>query len=499
MVSSPVRCLLVNAAAASNYIEGLSIIVLGECDTFPSRIQNALCPRPLSCCHTNPRTPTKHTTNMGAAISSCFRGPKATVKNLRTTHQPRSASPMPPSSQAVDAYRSYGNELLSVNNRAPFRLLDLPIELVDRITSYINSEALITVRRTCKALDAITFDRFATENFERVYCWIPTNTDFARLKDTLQRSPRLRGRIRHLKFTTDVLRDRRMGTANALPENWNTNEDARYISTRRHHYGGESCVGVLSVVRILRDISRLPQNVSVGLNLACPLSGYFGHRFESPGQVHHIILFCVAMARTKLLTLQIDKCAFENSDDLLAYNRADLMASMSGLMTFEFKGDMPHRQMHIYREILESAPELHNLAFDGGAYQHGWVSLTPLAAELLLANRLSILRGLKITSAILDEQIIIHALKLCQKSLTHLVLRQVALAEGNDGWEYVIEAMLAMPELLYVELRLISTDHAVPRSAYRVDDDAEMLKTDIFEGRELVTEGLQSLLDYVHM
>jgi hypothetical protein len=34
-----------------------------------------------------------------------------------------------------------------------FRLLDLPVELVGRVTSFINSEALVLVRLTCKALE----------------------------------------------------------------------------------------------------------------------------------------------------------------------------------------------------------------------------------------------------------------------------------------------------------------------------------------------------------
>lgn len=71
------------------------------------------------------------------------------------------------------------------------RLLNLPPELVARVTRFVSSETIITVRLTCKVLEAITFHRFATENFGHVYCWIGTRHDFKRLKDILRQSPRV--------------------------------------------------------------------------------------------------------------------------------------------------------------------------------------------------------------------------------------------------------------------------------------------------------------------
>lgn len=50
------------------------------------------------------------------------------------------------------------------------RFLNLPPELVARVTSFVNSETLVPVRLTCKVLETFAFDRFATENFEHIYC-----------------------------------------------------------------------------------------------------------------------------------------------------------------------------------------------------------------------------------------------------------------------------------------------------------------------------------------
>jgi hypothetical protein len=65
------------------------------------------------------------------------------------------------------------------------RLLDLPIGLLHRILSLLHTESLTSVRRTCRTLDAVTFDRFADERCAHIYCWIFTPDALERLKDIL--------------------------------------------------------------------------------------------------------------------------------------------------------------------------------------------------------------------------------------------------------------------------------------------------------------------------
>jgi hypothetical protein len=60
----------------------------------------------------------------------------------------------------------------------PFRLLNLPPELVVRITEFLGGEPLPPLRLTCKSLEAITFERFATGNFKH------STKDFKRLQTT---------------------------------------------------------------------------------------------------------------------------------------------------------------------------------------------------------------------------------------------------------------------------------------------------------------------------
>lgn len=118
-------------------------------------------------------------------VHSCLRKPKTT--NHAT------------SSIAILSSTAYADQ---------FRLLDLPVEVVARVIEFINSETLLSVRLTCKALEDITFDRFADENFAHIYCWVVTVDDFKRLKDILHESSRLSSKIKQLTLTTDALMGR---------------------------------------------------------------------------------------------------------------------------------------------------------------------------------------------------------------------------------------------------------------------------------------------------
>lgn len=113
------------------------------------------------------------------------------------------------------------------------KLLNLPPELVARATSFVSSETLISVRLTCKALDGITFDRFATENFGHVHCWVATVDDFKRLRDILHESPRLSSMIRQLTLTTDGLRDLPRNAMNCVRRGESESEDDAQTSIRR--------------------------------------------------------------------------------------------------------------------------------------------------------------------------------------------------------------------------------------------------------------------------
>jgi hypothetical protein len=151
---------------------------------------------------------------------------------------------------------------------SPFRLLELPVEVVAHVTSFISSETLIPVRLTCKALQHFTFDRFANENFAHVYCWVATLDDFTRLKDILHQSPRLSSRIRRLTLTTNALKDQSESAIHYVRQE-SANEDTVRADAIKFFKLAEdpSYFATLRILRTLQDIQRLPQDIFVAADL----------------------------------------------------------------------------------------------------------------------------------------------------------------------------------------------------------------------------------------
>jgi hypothetical protein len=138
---------------------------------------------------------------------------------------------------------------------APFRLLDLPVEVVARVIESVNNETLVSVRLTCKALEDITFDRFADENFAHIYCWVVTVDDFKRLKDILYESPRLSSKIKQLTLTTHALMSRTKSDMNYVLHQFEDEDIARANAINVLHEADDlSCAEVISVLRILQDV-----------------------------------------------------------------------------------------------------------------------------------------------------------------------------------------------------------------------------------------------------
>jgi hypothetical protein len=168
--------------------------------------------------------------------------------------------------------------------------LSLPPELVARITSFVDSEALVPVRLTCKTLEDSTFHQFATENFEHIYCWVHTLKDFERLKDILRHSPRLSGRIRQFTLTTEALRGRPLSAMNFVRNEDGEDWRARNASVRCLH-GVEQCdIGVIAMMRTLISLHNQAylktQDIRVNVDLTArklqyPLGRSFTHNFHS--------------------------------------------------------------------------------------------------------------------------------------------------------------------------------------------------------------------------
>jgi hypothetical protein len=385
------------------------------------------------------------------------------------------------------------------------KFLSLPPELVARVTRFVNSEALIPVRLTCKVLEHFTFDRFATENFEHIYCWVHTTTDFERLKNILRQSPHLGRRIRQLTLTTDALRGRPLETMNFV-RNENAADWRARESSVRCLYGVEQCdIGVIAMLRTLQNLHEaafmnnpthsIRINVDlISRHLQSTLGLSVAHSFHS----QQATLFSLAFSFLNVHSLTIDKCTFDSSDDLLAFGRDGVLESMSDLDTLVIKGGA-YTAMSI--AILEGASQLRSLALDVGShklYPEEEHSFDPIAPEFLLANPLSNLTSLRISSAILDGALFIQMLKRCQATLTHLMVRWVCLTTNDDDLMPVHAMMLEMPELVFFELQWIQAANIIPYAMSGVPDGCDSgvcPDTHKYEGKEEIKAWLRDLLD----
>lgn len=335
------------------------------------------------------------------------------------------------------------------------RLLELPTELVARITSFVSTETIVTVRLTCKVLEAITFHRFATENFTNVYCWIGTGHDFKRLKDILHQSPRLSSKIRQVTLTTDPLAGQPQSNMNYVRPDYGTEYTALGCAMRcLDEPDALCCVEITSLLRMLQDLQHLNQDILITADLPTMApSRQFAFLGFPPGchlryRQPQSILLALSLTRSRVHSLKVDRHTFHDSDDLKAFSRADLLASLTTLTTLEMSGEENHGDQAMYVDILQGASRLQNLAFDTGelrAYPTVMISKKPLGPDLLLANPLSCLTSLRITRAVLDWKILIEVFARCQDTLTHMVLRHVTLSTNNDDLMPAHQAMLAMP------------------------------------------------------
>lgn len=434
---------------------------------------------------------------MGSVIS-CIKRPKTT--SIPRTARARITHELSPSNTIAITPTT----LVNVN---PFRLLDLPPELVDRVTTFVNSETMLPVRLACKVLEGITFDRFATENFEHVYCWVPTTVDFRRLREILDESPRLSSRIRRLTLTADILKDQHSSAMNYVRQRRESEDNARrYAIQSLNDSFYRRNVIVFSILRILQEISRLPQDVSIAVDLlARPVwRNATVDTFLPPQDV----LCSLAMSRMEIHSLKLDQFTFRGSDGLHSFSRAELLAPMSALTTVDFRyiGMLSTTCMLIYCDLLQGALRLQSLVLEVGGFRGGQertISLIHLPPEVLLANRLSYLTGLKIARAVIDGESLIEALRRCHMTLTHLVLRYVALSTDDEDMMPVCRELLGMPELVFLELHMLKTRVFGPNHFFKIPDHGVYPEDRLYVhgGKERIKEGLQELLDnhlYLH-
>lgn len=98
------------------------------------------------------------------------------------------------------------------------KLLNLPMELLQKVSELSSSETLITFRLTCKTLDLASFDQFAAAYFEKRTCHILSASGWSKFEKRLHDFPRLANKIQRVNLTTDILDNRSLPSLQLAPE-----------------------------------------------------------------------------------------------------------------------------------------------------------------------------------------------------------------------------------------------------------------------------------------
>lgn len=395
-------------------------------------------------------------------------------------------------------------------------LLALPVELVTRITDFLDKEHLLMVRLACKSLDTITFDRFAEEYFAHVYCWIAASKSYDRLRTIIGDSSRLRGRVRQLTFTANILEEQSVDFVHAVLKERQIDVDARKESMLALWQTQPNIAGDPSPVRqTLLDAGRLPQDVKITFDFT-GMAGFM------PTGFGEAVLSSIAATQTSVSDLTVYGGVFTDMQKTLTHNPAQLAASMASLESFTFAGDSPNdwdyhgKDLSIIAHILQSAKQLRRLKLQlyKPVLNPGW-SATDIErineldnfgapdgfGGMLFFNDLANLTSLHLSFALTHKEKLLEACRRCRNTLTRFVIRTVMLTPSisgayqtfdvDNGWIDIVQALVEMPKLAGVELlpRAMPPDEHDDRreSASRWEDVR-------LEGRRSVELGLQAVV-----
>jgi anti-anti-sigma regulatory factor len=395
-------------------------------------------------------------------------------------------------------------------------LLDLPIEILDHITGYLNDEVLPTLRLTCRTLHGATLDRFCDVYIAHLGCWIISKGRWERLHNLLSASSSpLSDKVRTITLTLDELElrtARDFVSVSGYPHNRTYWSDySRSLSQEQHrhaehniaieaaaveHYGAADLAVMLRVLKQARS-----HDCSIRLELAPanPLANKMAplhpRAKEIQAQLHHAIV----QAKPRMDVISLDRVRHMDLEDPLMGLEDEVREPFASLREFTLTplmGDYHRRHkvksFEIARTILTSAQHLRKLYLHVSSRLVGKGGCTYKRAQrwapyLLLANGLGELESLTLLWVPLSLDDLLEILRRCSRTLTYLELRLDQKANGGESWWKLWEQLASMERLHH--LKLERPQAWFPGMYYTYSARSE------FVSRGEVREGLARLVD----
>ena len=390
------------------------------------------------------------------------------------------------------------------------------MELLQRITSRLDDDydAILSVRLTCKTLEAAIFEDFADKFFKsHEYC-IFYKRSLIRLQDLLASSSRLMARMRTVTFTSHFFANMRPKHVKLALNQSETDLLRAQLSAMKAY--SQNQLDILPT-QILPD-AELIRGVLVALAAKCPgvkLNLEIWQNARPSISMHSEVLEAVAFLGTPLASLSVDPNGLQARD--LHALKLGLSACTSSLVKFCFANVRPdgfeietqvldRSRYCLLHSALGSTNSLRDLVLDFG-HHRDTRGILKLTSELLVASSHPMLRSLAVA-----ERTLLKALAIWggQLQLIHFTVVDLRSIEG-EGWSDVLRALTTMPKLretrlyeLYARRNTLARSFVDLRnlkhgqkSSFRSDDrgthnDVRLRKGEVAAGlQELLAGGLK--------
>lgn len=262
-------------------------------------------------------------------------------------------------------------------------LLGLPMELLQRITSNVTNEALLSLRLACKTLETATFEQFRAKYFEDRTCFVFLISRWCQLEKTLNNSPQLLKQVKQFCFTADILGGLEDSSIQLAPrrglsmqeDQIKTYEDSNEISSKM--LIGRGSRPTLSLMApIMRRLQRLSRNAMYSIDMSANPQLQYEEDIRC-----RCLLYSAVEVRLPITKLSLSHTCLaftveleEHRDDMF---RSNLLECTSSLTEFHFCSGSPNRhpnerldnmfndgRLSLVEDIIRSAKGLKGLKLD---------------------------------------------------------------------------------------------------------------------------------------
>lgn len=364
-------------------------------------------------------------------------------------------------------------------------LLNLPTEILDQITGYLNDEVLPTLRLTCRILHAAVLDRFCDVYIAHLGCWIISKDRWERLHNLLSASSRpLPDKVRTITFTMNELElstTQDFVSVSGFPYNrtgWDNrgrwedhwrNIGLEQYCQAEHNIAMEAAaverLGAADLSAMLRVIQQAKLHgcfIRLELAPANPLAYKKPPLHPQAQEVQVHLLQAIAQVKPQIESISLDRSRHRCLEETLVGLNDEVRESFASLREFTLtpiKGDYNRRHrvddVDVARAMLTSAHHLQKLYLHVSYRLVGNKShklAQRWTAYLLLANGLSELESLTLLWVPLPLDELLEILRRCSRTLTYLELRLDQKANRGDAWSSLWEQIASMERLRHLKL-----------------------------------------------